>query len=167
MPNILPLTDDAQKIITLIGAVIAAAASLLNLWWTHRTKVDRIVVQFGPTRPPIGPGEWLHIVSQSDHQINLRDYGFVGPTGALLSLPLLDADSPGDEDDGVGLRGKTTFEKRGDIFEIGPVKLGGQQIGAYAVTLGSERYVVGFNYDVPLLKRLVLRLKIKTKPAYL
>jgi hypothetical protein len=81
-------------------------------------------------RPPISRGEWLHVVSQSDHQINLLDCGFIGPTGALLSLPQLDNDHPGPGDEQVSVRGSTTFEKRGDLFEIGPIDLPDKQIGA-------------------------------------
>ena len=150
---------------TLIGAVVAALASVANFWWTYRAKVDRITVIFGPTRPPTEPGEWLHIVSQSDHQINLRDYGFIGPSGALLSVPQLDNDQSGESFDQVYARGSTTFEKRGDLYETGPYNLPEKQIGAYAVTLGSERYSVSF-FGVPRYKRLWLRLKIWWKPTY-
>lgn len=151
---------------TLIGAVVAALASLVNLWSTYCGKTDRLTISFGPTRPPLSPGEWLHIVSQSDHQINLLDYGFIGSTGALLSIPQLDNDDVGARDDQVSVRGSTTFEKRGDLFEIGPIDLRDKQIGAYAVTLGSERCVTGFNYDVPVHKRLWFRLKISWKRSY-
>ena len=88
------------------------------------------------------------------------------PIGALLSLPQLYADEAGDNYDQVAVRGTTTFEKQGDLYETGPVDLGDKQIGAYAVTLGSERCIVGFNFDVPAYKRLWLRLKIRWKRSY-
>jgi len=73
--------DELQKWITLGGAVIAAVASLLNLWWTHGARVDRIKVGFGALEPPISPGDWLYVVSCSDHRVTLKDYGFIGARG--------------------------------------------------------------------------------------
>lgn len=158
--------DDMQKWMTLGGAVIAAVASVVNLWWTHRTNLDRLTVTFGSLSPPLAPGEALYIVSQSDHRVSLSDYGFISTSGGLLSYPLLEVAEPGDEYHCVTVRGKSAFEKRGDLFEIGSVPLGGELIGAYAVSAGSERMTLGFRYDLPFWKRCFIRMKIWRKRRY-
>lgn len=157
--------DELQKWITLGGAVIAAVASLLNLWWTHSTKVDRIKVGFGPLEPPIEPGDWMYVESRSDHKITLKDYGFIGATGNLLSLPDLLVNEPGHHEEIVS-RGAASLEKRGDLFEIGNIELRDEQIGAFAITVGQERYVLGFGGSVPWYKRNWIAIRIWWKRIY-
>jgi hypothetical protein len=136
----LHIFDYIQKLVTLIGAVTAAFASLINFWWTHRTKVDRLAVTFGSIRPPLDPGYSLHVVSQSDHQMVLRDYGFIMPSGPpggrLLSLPQFHIDDDDPDDRPTVGHGNAAFEKRGDWFEPGSVQLRDEPIGAYTVTAG-------------------------------
>jgi hypothetical protein len=56
--------DDMQKWMTLGGAVVAAVASVVNLWWTHRTKLDRLTVTFGSLSPPLA-----HLTKYSQNRI--------------------------------------------------------------------------------------------------
>ena len=121
---------------------------------------------FGSLSPPIEPGEALYVVSQSDHRVSLSDYGFILASGGLISYPRLEVDEPGDDYNCVTVRGKSAFEKRGDLFEIGSVPLEGELIGAYAVSAGSERMALGFSFNIPWWKRYLLKLKIWWKPTY-
>lgn len=155
--------DDMYKWVTLGGAVIAAVASALNLWWTYRAKADKIKVSFGSMHPSIAPGYWLHVVSLSEHQMFLRDYGFITEGGTLLSLPDLIAHDIG-EDLEVISSAKSSLDKRGEIFEIGNIILRDNQIGAYAVTAGQEHPTLGFAYDVRWYKRALINIKIWWRP---
>jgi len=154
--------DAIQKWGTVIGAVIAVSAFALNL----RSKSDKIKIDFGPTYPPISPGESLHVLSCSDHRMKLKDYGFIDRSGAMLSLPALDAFESRPEDDHVPVSGSSSLEKRGDIFEIGPVRLRDKQIGAYAITVGQRFRRTAFHGDIGLPMRLWLKIKIAFKPKF-
>jgi len=95
----------------------------------------------------------------------VNNYGFIDKRGRLLSLHQLRIDEPEDCERTV-VRGSRDFGKRGDLFEVGNIELRDNQIGAYATTAGRERYTVGFMYDVPWYKRILIRLKIRWKPDY-
>lgn len=155
----MPIIDELQQGATLVAAVIAAIASVLNL----RSKSDRIKVVFGHLYPPLDPGEALYVVSRRDHQMKLRDYGFIDNKGALLSLPQYYAyEWEGDDD--VPIDGRSHFEKRGEIFQFGPAQFRHKQIGAFAITAGQRFRRVAFHADVPWHVRLRLRFKIAFKP---
>lgn len=83
--------EATQKWVTLIAAVLAAFASMLNLWWKFREKADKIKVACDLISPQISPGEFLNVVNLSDHPVQLADYGYIMRTGTLLSIPQLDA----------------------------------------------------------------------------
>lgn len=155
---------DIQTWVTLVGAVVAALASSLNLWRQFGEKTDKIKVGFGPLRPQIEPGYWLYVVSRRDHQMNLNDYGFIDESGRLLSLPQLSVNEPCDTELVCG--GTPSFKQRGDQFEVGVGPLRGIQIGAFAITAGRGRYTLGFTSAVPWYKRFLIRLKIWLKPVY-
>jgi hypothetical protein len=156
------MPDEIQKWVALAGAVIAAIASGVNLWWTHGAKVDKIKVNFGSSQPPISPAYSLYVVSQSDHKIVLVDYGFINASGALLSVPQLHVDEP--DFGGAGLEGlgSSTLETRGVIFEPGAVELRDSQIGAYARTASGHRSY-GFDFGVAWYKKLWLKFRLWRK----
>ena len=159
--------DDTQRLVTLIGAVIAAAASVVNLWWTHRTNLDRLTVTFGSLSPLIEPGEGLYIVSQSDHQVSLSDYGFISASGGLLSYPRLEVDNPGDDYNCVTVRGNQPSKSAEIYSRLVLCRYEGVFIGAYAVSAGrSERMALGFRFYIPWWKRFFLKQKILCKPRY-
>ena len=157
--------DELQKWVTLGGAVIAAGASLLNLWWTHSTKVDKIAVGFGPIRPPIEPGDWLYVVSRSDHMVTLKDYGFIDAKGNRLSVPDMLVNEPGHHEQ-ICSEGTRCLEKRGDVFAIGNLDVPDGQIGAYALTVTRERYVLGFSGGVPWYRRGWIRIRMRWNRGY-
>ena len=155
---------DISQWVTLVGAVIAAGASSLNLWWQFAQKGDKIKVGFGPLRPKIEPGYWLYVVSLRDHQMILADYGFISESGGLLSLPQLCSDEPFDT--ALICGGTTFFDKRGGLFEVSVGDLRDNQIGAFAITARQKRYTLGFRRDVPWCKQFWIKLKIGWKPGY-
>jgi hypothetical protein len=62
----------------------------------------------------------MYLERRSGHKITLKDYGFIGATGNLLSLPDMLVNEPGHHEDIVS-RGATSLEKPGDLFEIGNI----------------------------------------------
>lgn len=155
--------DETQKWGTLIAAALAAIASSLNLWWKYREKADKIKVVYGPIDPQIEPGEFLHVVSLCGHQVRLVDYGFVMPTGKLLSLPYLFANEPDDELPTTV--GSLLLESRNALFQLGTT-LRDRPVGVYARTTTQTRPTVAFRYDTPLRMRSWLRLMIWWKVIY-
>lgn len=155
--------ESLQKWTTLIAAVLAAVASGLNLWWKLREKADKIKVSCGLIDPQLNPGEFLTVVSQCDHSMQLADYGYVMRTGKLLSLPNMDAHDPDDEPRIV--YGSRLLESRNASFETGTT-LRDQPIGVYAITTSQTRPTVAFRYDTPVWLRSRLRLKIWMKVVY-
>jgi len=154
------ILDEVTKWVTLAGAVIGGVTGVLTYWTKITEKHDRIKVCFGSLNPPTAPGESLHVLSQSDHRLQLRDYGFIDERGRLLSLPDLWASEFDDERDETSTRGSTTLEKRGDIWEVAYVTLKGRQIGAYAVTVGQTSKSIHLRHEIPIYRRWYLRLKI-------
>ncbi len=154
---------EIQKWGTLIAAALAAIASSLNLWWKYREKADKIKVVHGPIDPQIEPGEFLHVVSLCDHPVRLADYGFVMPTGKLLSLPYMFANEP--DDDLPTTTGSLLLESRNALFELGTT-LRDRPVGVYARTTAQTRPTVAFRYDTPLWMRIWLRLMIWRKVVY-
>jgi hypothetical protein len=152
--------DAFQKWVTLTAAALAAVASFLNLWWTHREKADRIKVACGLIDPQISPGEFLHVVSMCDHPVRLADYGYVTCTGLLLSLPQLDTDEPY-EDQRITY-GNLLLENRNASFETGTI-LRDHPVGVYARTTSQSRPTIAFRHDTPIWMRCWLRMKIWKK----
>lgn len=159
------IVDDLQKWVTIAGAVIAALVSSAYLWLKFREKTDKIKVGVDPLEPPIEPGYWLNVVSLSDHQMNLKDYGFIDETGRLFSLPQHWADEP-INDERIVIRGNRSFTQRGDLFEVGNIELRNNPVGAFAITVGQSYYTLGFRYDISWCKQLWMRIKVRWKPRY-
>jgi hypothetical protein len=158
--------DEITKWTTLAGAVVGGTTGALTYWSNFTKERDRITVRLGALSPPVAPGEALHVFSRSDHQLRLRDFGFIDEKGRLLSVPDLWANDPCDRDDGVVTSGSTTLEKRGDTWEVAYVRLRDKQIGAYAITIGQRSRSVDLSDDVPLFQRAYLRWKIWKKTEW-
>lgn len=155
--------DEIQKLVTLIAAVLAAVASILNLWWKYREKTDKIKVACDPIDPQIEPGEFLHVVSLCDHPVRLADYGFVMRTGKLLSLPYLFTNEP--DNDPPTTIGSLLLDSRNASFETGTT-LRDRPVGVYARTTTQTRPTVAFRHDTPGWMRPWLRLRICWKVVY-
>ena len=155
--------DEMQKWATLAGAVGAAAAASLNLWWTYKAKDDKIKVGLDPLNPQMEPGYFLHVVSRADHPMELLDRGFVDSRGRLLSLPQLWANEPGD--DRPSIEGSALLERRNASFVTG-LRLRDEQIGAYAITTSQTCRTLAFRHDVPWPMRFLLRLKVWWGPSF-
>lgn len=154
--------EATQKWVTLIAAVLAAAASMLNLWWKFREKADKIKVACDLISPQISPGEFLHVVSMCDHPVQLADYGYVMRTGTLLSIPQLDADDPDDESRLT--YGGMLLERRNASFETG-LSLREWPVGVYARTTSQTWPTMAFRYDTSHWMRLWLRMVLSWKVA--
>jgi hypothetical protein len=155
--------ENLQKWVTLIAAIVAAIASGLNLWWKFRDKADKIKVACGLIDPQLNPGEFLTVVSQCDHSIQIADYGYVMRTGKLLSLPNLDARDLDDEPRIV--YGSRLLASRNTSFETG-IAMRGRPVGVYAITTSQTRPTVAFEHDTHVWLRAWLRMKIWLKVVY-
>lgn len=149
--------DSIQKWVTLGAAVLAAVASILNLWWKFRDKSDKIRVSCGLIDPQISPGEYLHVISRCDHPMRIADYGYVMPDGRRLSIPQLDDEEP--NDDPRLVYGSRILEARNASFETG-MELRDRPVGVYAITTSQTRPTVAFQYDIPTWHRILVRFKI-------
>ena len=89
--------DEAQKLVTLVAAVLAARDRRDESLVEVPRERGQIKVACGLIEPQLNPGEFLTVISQRDHSIELADYGYITPSGELLSIPNLDADEPTDE----------------------------------------------------------------------
>jgi hypothetical protein len=158
--------DEITKWVTLAGAVVGGITGALTYWTKFTEQRDRITVRLGALSPPVAPGEALHVLSRSDHQVRLRDYGFIDENGRLLSIPDLMTNDPFDQNDGVMTSGQTILEKRGDIWEIAYVRLRDKQIGAFAITVGQTSRSIDLSDAIPMYHRLYLRWKIWKKAEW-
>lgn len=153
--------ESLTKLITLVGAVIAACTGVWSLWLQMRGKRDRFTVGPGTVRPEILRETTMHVVSHSDHPIQLADYGFIDPSFQFSSIPL-EQELYDFHDSHVFTRGESTLEKRSDYFEIGYIRRD-TPIGAFARTVTQSRPRIGFAYDTPVWKKLWVRVLLLVK----
>lgn len=150
--------ESLTKLITLAGAVIAACTGVWSLWLQMRGKRDRFSVGPGTVRPEIAQETMMHVVSHSDHPIQLADYGFIDSDFQFASI-LLEQELHDFHDSHVYTRGGSTLEKRSDFFEIGYIRRD-TPIGAYARTVTQTTPRLGFAYDTPTWKKLWVRARM-------
>jgi hypothetical protein len=77
---------DLTDYVTLVGALIAAAAGVWNLLLQMRGKRDRFLVRLGAMSPTIEEEPMLSAVSRSDQPIRLMDWGFIEANGSITSF---------------------------------------------------------------------------------
>ena len=153
--------ESLTKQITLVGAVIAACTGVWSLWLQMRGKRDHFSVGPGTVRPEIIRETMMHVVSHSDHPIELADYGFIDPDFQFASIPL-EQELHDFQDSHVYTRGGSSLEKRSDYFEIGYIRRD-TPIGAFARSVTQSRPKIGFAYDTPLWKKLRVRALLLVK----
>lgn len=147
-----------NKWVTVTGASIAAIASVWNLLLQARGKRDRYIVGLGRAKPSIEPETMMHVVSHSDHPIELKDWGFIEPDGRLSSVQL-DWEAGELQADEISHGGDSNLTARNARFESGyqrrtPV------LGAFAITMTEKRPRLCFHGDVPVWRRMQVRSKV-------
>lgn len=146
--------------VTLIGAVVGAITGSVSLWMQLRGKRDHFVVGLGSIRPEICRETLMHVVSRSDHQIQIADYGFIDMNHKLSSIPLeLDEDF---EDTQIIGRGEPLLEGYSSIFELGYIRRD-TPIGAFARSATQTRPRLSFSTDVALWTKLAVRVRVLIK----
>ncbi|MBN3966192.1 hypothetical protein IMW75_13010 [Pseudomonas gregormendelii] len=153
--------ESLTKLITLVGAVIAACTGVWSLWLQMRGKRDRFAVRPGTVRPEIIRETMMHVVSHSDHPIQLADYGFIDPDFKFSSIPL-ERELSDFHDSHLYQRGESVLEKRSDYFEIGYIRRD-TPIGAFAKSVTQSRPTIGFAWDTPVWKKLWVRTLLLVK----
>lgn len=142
----------AQELATIVGVVVAAVASVTNLYLQLRDRGDRYVLRFGSLTPPYSPGQSLYVVNRSKHPILFVDYGFVFENGSLYSLPDHDTNDFDDDQKFYLL----------DVVEPGFQQQAGTtyQIAccaAYAISSTQRIPSLSFRHGTPWILRLKLR----------
>ena len=150
---------------TLAGSAIAAVAGIWNLRLQMRGKRDRFLVRLGTVSPSIEEETTLSIVSLSDHQIQLTDWGFVESNSTFTSIPL-ELDAGYIVSGEILSRGSTTLENFGRQFVAGYVRRD-KPLGAFAISSTQHRPVITFDKAMPLLRRIWIRLRLLFQSSYL
>lgn len=150
--------DQWSKWITLTGALVGAVAGAWSLYLQLRGKRDTFKVGMGTIRPEAIPETCMHVVSSSDHPIQVADYGFIEEDGQLCSIPFEAGLGAYIAQEGLFI-GSSHLESRGDSLVVGycrrkPV------LGSYALTNLQSRPKIAFSYDVPLWVRIRIRLRV-------
>ena len=153
--------DFLTKLITLVGAVIAACTGVWSFWLQMRGKRDHYSVGPGTVRPKIIRETMMHVVSHSDHPIYLADYGFIDTDFQLASI-LLEQGLLDFHDSHVYTRGGSSLGKRNDYFEIGYIRRD-TPIGAFARSVTQTRPKIEFTYNTPAWKKLWVRALLLVK----
>lgn len=73
--------------ITFWVALVAAITGVFNLVWAVLDRSDRILVRLGSIYPREIPTWDMYVVNRGKISVELRDYGFVGRDGELMSVP--------------------------------------------------------------------------------
>ena len=147
-----------ERWVTLIGAVIAAVTGAWNLILQMRGKQDDFVVGMDAATPTIDEETVLHVISCSDHQIKLKDWGFIDSTGRLQSF--IFACEVGDLfSEQIVSRGSSCLNQRCDCFETG-YKTRNTILGAYAISMTQRRPRICFQDGATLWWRLWIWLRM-------
>lgn len=152
-----------------VGALVGGLMSfLINWWWKVRAESDRIQVRFGPARYEEFRGYGMHVISRSDHKMEVTDYGFVLGDGKLLSVPAVWAECFGDDASEDCYSGSSVLEARNERYEVNVVLYGKDIVGAYARTSTQKHPRIDFkSYEpIPVWRRLRFRIKQWWKVEY-
>jgi len=150
--------EELGKLVTAIGAVIAAATGAWNFWWQIRGKNDRFVVGLGSVSPSIEQETMMHVVSNSEHPIILKDWGFIESDGSFQSARIAwETDQLHSEE--TTHRGYPDLAKRNDHYEWGYIRRE-PILGAFAVSVTQQRPRICFSSDAPYWRRLWVRLRL-------
>ena len=156
---------DLIEYVTLVGAVIAAAAGVWNLLLQMRGKRDRFLVRLGAMSPTIEEETMMSVVSLSDHPIRLIDWGFIEANGSFTSF-ILEWEVGGLQSEEITARGTTRLEDFGQHFETGYVRRE-SPLGAYAVSATQRRPVITFDTGMPMWRRGWIRMRLLFQCSYL
>lgn len=128
-----------MKWVTMISAIIAAGVSVITLWLNYKGKTDKFRIGLCSVRPDISPGHVMHVVSLSDHQVEIVDFGFIYEDGNIESLPFACEIGQFTDCDLIH-HGCTILKKRGEFFESGfDVNVEQIIIGAFARSITQEK----------------------------
>ena len=152
-------------LVTAMGAIVAAFASVSNLCLQWRWKRDRFSVHLGGSSPSINQETMLHVVSHSEHAIELKDWGFIEADGRFTSF-LMAWEAGALHSEEITSRGSSKLEKFGAHFETGYVRRDAVY-GVYAISVTQRRPRVCFDSAMPLWRRCKTRLRLWIRPHYL
>jgi hypothetical protein len=144
---------------------------VVSLFLQFRGKRDAFSVGLGPVTPYAGTEKFMHVVSLSDHPIEIVDYGFIEekegrPREEFWSFPDATEHDPALMTDGIVLiRGSRILEARNSSFEAG-MDYGPKILGAFARSITQEKPRLCFRQDVGLWARLRIRLRVFRKGPY-
>lgn len=156
---------DLTDYVTLVGAVIAAAAGVWNLLLQMRGKRDRFLVRLGAMSPTIEEETMMSVVSRSDHPIRLIDWGFIEANGSFTSF-LLEWEVGDLQSEEITSRGTARLESFGQHFETGYVRRE-RALGAYAISATQRRPVVTFDTGMPMWRRGWIHMRLLFQSSYL
>ncbi len=143
-----------MKWVTMISAIIAAGVSVITLWLNYKGKTDKFRIGLCSVRPDISPGHVMHVVSLSDHQIEIIDFGFIYEDGNIESLPFACEIGQFTDCDLIH-HGCTILKKRGEFFESGfDVNVEQIIIGAFARSITQEKNKYYFLSKITLFKKI-------------
>lgn len=151
--------------VAVIGATVAAVASVWNLLLQLRGKHDSFAVRLGGSSPSINQETMLHVVSRSDHPIKLTDWGFIEANGRFTSF-LMEWEVGGLQSEEIASRGSPELERFGSNFETGYTRRD-NVYGAYAISVTQPRPSVCFAGAMPIWRRYWIRLRLWFQPNYL
>lgn len=154
--------DDVTAWVTLGGAVVAAVAGVWNLVLQFRGKQDTFKVGLGEISPEVRQECSLHIVSTSDHEVLLSDWGFIGTDGRFSSI-LFDIEVGELQPEDVYQIGTNHLKQRGALFQTGYC-MRRSPGGAYAISRTQRGPTVSFCPLMPWRKRLLIRLRLWVSP---
>jgi hypothetical protein len=146
------------KWVTVGGAVVAAVTGVCNLLLQLRGKRDRFRVGMGSVEPMIEEETIMHVVSLSDHPINIVDRGFILPDETFQSFRLAweAGEFQGDE---LRTRSSGELTERGAYCESGYIRKG-PALGAFARSVTQRSPRIYFCYDTPYWRRLRIRVQV-------
>ena len=157
--------EEFGKIVTAIGAVLAAVAGVWNLFLQLRGKRDNFMVRLGTVSPRIDEETILHVISLSDHTIKLTDWGFIETDGSFRSFQL-DWETASLPEEGVRFQGSTELSGFGASYETGYQRIR-EPVGAYAISITQKRPRIYFAPDMPYWRRIWIRMRLLAQPQYL
>ncbi|MGH6649094.1 hypothetical protein [Aquabacterium sp.] len=146
------------------GAAGGVASKCIDIWFKAQSRADRITVKCGMIRPSFVREPALSIESDSDHMLNIEDYGFITWDAKLFSIAANQA-YDFEPDDGFGCTGTLTPEKRGESFQCW-LDYQPSPAGVYAKTVRMSKAAIAFRYDIGFWQRMLFTLVIRFRTRH-
>ncbi|WP_164692228.1 hypothetical protein [Pseudomonas lactis] len=150
--------EDFKGWATLVGALVAGCTGLFNTAIQVRGKRDVFTISPYSTFPDPDQREFMHVVSLSDHPIQLMDWGWIDDDESLSSIRR-ESCEPDFGSQRSDFQSPSKLESRNAVFQTGYLRKK-TPIGAYACSATQRKPKLSFKHGVSAFKKTKIHIRV-------